>query len=73
MTDREAPKPETLKDEDIVSVRKMRRRKLLAYAGIGVAAGAVALIATTAVTSHASDSKRLESDKTPPKIDPDRD
>jgi hypothetical protein len=73
MSEHDARKPETLKDDEIVSVKKSSRRKLLASMGVGVAAVSAATLLASAYKARASDSKKVESDKTPPKIDPDRD
>ena len=61
-----------LKDEDIVTTKKVSRRSLLASTGIGVAAGLGALLA--AGTAPAKDQKQGDMrDRTPPKIDGSRD
>jgi hypothetical protein len=72
MSEHETRKPETLKDDEIVSVKKTSRRKLLASMGVGVATVSAAALLSSA-KARASDSKSVESDKTPPKIDPDGD
>ena len=64
--------PMTLKDQDIVTTKKVSRRSLLASTGIGVAAGVGALLA--AGPASAKDQKQADMrDRTPPKIDGSRD
>ncbi len=69
------PVQATLKDEDIVSTRKISRRSLLAATGVGVAVGAAALVAATAKKAQAGgDAKNADNDiPTPASSDPDRD
>lgn len=62
----------TLTDGEIVSVKKSSRRKMLASMGVGVAAAGAALL-SSARAAKSSDPKQFETDKKPPKIDPDRD
>jgi hypothetical protein len=71
MTENNQAKSTTLTDEDIVAVRKSSRRKLLASMGVAVVGTATLL--SGARKARASDPKQFETDKTPPKIDPDND
>ena len=69
MSKHDAPKPRVLRDEEIVSAKKISRRSLLASTGIGAAA----LVAASIKSVHASDAKTLDRDVPPPTSDPDRD
>ncbi len=74
MSREKTPDQNTLKDEDILSTRKMSRRSLLATTGIGVAAGAAALVVTGAKKAQAGgDAKNADNDIPPPVSDPDGD
>ena len=68
----DAPKPKPLRDEEIVSTKKISRRSLLASTGIGI--GAAALVAAGIKNAQAaSDAKTLDMDRPPPTSDPDKD
>lgn len=69
------PEQATLKEEDIVSTKKISRRSLLASTGVGVAVGVAALVAASAKKAHAGgDAKNADNDiPTPIASDPDRD
>lgn len=74
MPKQKKPEQVTLKDEDILSTRKISRRSLLAATGVGVAAGAAALVATGAKKAHAGgDAKNFDGDVPPASSDPDKD
>ena len=67
MSDSKEKKQATLKDEDIVSVKKTGRRRLLAQMGLVAAAGAATLLGSQ--KAHAYDRKRVDRDAR----DPDKD
>ena len=59
----------SLRDDEIVSTKKISRRSLLASTGIGAAA----LVAASIKSVHASDAKTVDMDRPPTTSDPDRD
>jgi hypothetical protein len=65
--------PRTIFDEEIVTTKKLSRRSMLAATGLGVAAGASAVVAGTK-PAKAKDQKKADMrDRKPPKIDGSRD
>lgn len=71
---RKNDKKVSLSDADITSRRKITRRSLLASTGIGLAAGAAAIVALSAKEAQAGgDSKSVDTDVPPASSDPDKD
>ena len=64
-----SPKAKALRDDEIVSRKKISRRSLLASTGIGAAA----LVAASINKARASDAKTVDTDRPPASSDPDRD
>lgn len=71
MSSDNTPKQEPLADKEIVSAKKISRRSLLASTGIGlgIAAGATAIVTASTKKASAFDKKRVDHDRR----DPDRD
>lgn len=69
MSKHNEPKPKLLRDEEIISTKKVSRRSLLASTGIGAAA----LVAASIKVARASDAKTVDMDRPPTTSDPDRD